>query len=358
MRLSRNLLVIGALFVTAISVFAAAMSGVQRNGAGGQSTGLSPAPGSGSGPVGTGPNPSPAPRPGTTAPPVNHVVVIVLENEEQSAVDSSSAPYQSYLATTYAQATNFYGACHYSYPDYTAMTSGRYFACGTASIPVEGVTNLADLLEDANLSWMAYFESMSNPCQLSSEGSYLAYHNPFIAYQDIRSNTTRCDEHVVNSAAFNESVANGTLPAFSYYIPNAWDDCYRSNLSFCDKWLDNFLSPILNSTNPVVRLLVASTVFFITYDEGEESGSAFYAGYSTSSSQVNSWCENETQEPLSVCGGLVYAVAVSPWSINLQYTANASDYSLQSTVEWLLRLGSDGGWDGTAGFPPMTGLFH
>ena len=294
---------------------------------------------------------------GSNPPAVSHVVEIVLENEAASTVLSSAAPYQAYLANHYAQATHFYAACHYSYPDYAAMTSGRYFACGSASIPIEGVTNLADLFEQANLTWMAYFEGMASPCQVASGGSYLSYHNPFILYKDIRYNSARCDAHVVNSAAFNSSVANGTLPAFSYYVPNEDDDCYETNASYCDTWLDQFLSPILNSTNSAVQKLVASTVFLIVYDEGEESGSSFYAGYSAGTSEVNSWCQNTTGQKLSACGGLTYAVAVSPWSSQLHYDPDASDYNLESTVEWLFGLGNDGGWDGTSDFPAMTGLF-
>ncbi|HEV2231430.1 MAG TPA: alkaline phosphatase family protein [Thermoplasmata archaeon] len=299
----------------------------------------------------------PGPSPASAAPSgVKHVVEIVMEN--QAAAKVLTAPYQSYLAAKYAVATHFYAACHYSYPDYAAMTSGRYFACGSASIPIQGVTNLGDVLENANLTWMGYFESMANPCQFKSNGSYVSYHNPFILYKDIRLNSQRCDAHVVNSASFNSSLANGSLPNFSYYVPNTHDDCYVTNLSFCDHWLASFLGPILNSTNSTVKKLVSSTVFLVVYDEGEETGNAFYQGYSAGPSYVNSWCKNTTGKSLSACGGLTYAVAISPWSSKLKFSGNASDYNLESTVEWLFKVRGDGGWDGTKAFPPMTGLFH
>ncbi|HEV2520251.1 MAG TPA: alkaline phosphatase family protein [Thermoplasmata archaeon] len=297
------------------------------------------------------------PAPASAAPPaVKHVVEIIMENQALASV--RAAPYQSYLAAKYAQATHFYAACHYSYPNYAAMTSGRYFACGTASIAIQGVTNIGDLLEKANRTWMGYFESMATPCQIKSNGSYVSYHNPFILYKDIRYNSSRCDAHVVNSAKFNSSVANGTLPALSYYVPNTADDCYHSNLSFCDQWLKNFLGPILNSTNTTVQKLVSTTAFLIVYDEGEGKGAAFSQGYSAGPGYVNTYCKNATGKALATCGGLTYAVAVSPWSNKLHYDPNTSDYNVESTVEWLFKLGNDGGWDGTKAFPPMTGLFH
>lgn len=293
----------------------------------------------------------------TTPPAIKHVVTIVLENEAPATI-SASAPYQTYLAATYASATHYYSACHYSYPDYATMTSGRYFACGSGSIAIQGVTNIGDLFTAANLSWMGYFESMGKPCQVASNGTYVSYHDPFILYKDIRYYSKVCDAHVVNSASFNSSVANGTLPAYSYYVPNTKDDCYQSSVSFCDNWLKNFLGPILNSTNSAVKSLVSSTAFFIVYDEGEETGSAFYGGYSAGPSYVNTWCKNVTSKPLSACGGLVYMVAVSPWSSKLHYDHNATHYNLESTIEWIFKLKGDGGWDGTAAFPPMTGLFR
>ena len=281
---------------------------------------------------------------------IQHAVVIVLENYELSAV-LAGAPYQSYLWNHYGQASNFDAECHFSYPDYAAMTSGRYFACGNASIPIQGVTNLADLFEQANLSWMGYFESMSSACQVTSTGSYVAYHDPFILYKDIRYNATRCDAHVVNSASFNSSVMNGTLPALSYYVPNIYDDCYVSGLAFCDKWLKSFLSPMLNSTSTAEQQLMAHTAFFLVYDEGSTN-----AGYSVGG-VVNSWCQNTTHQALSACGGHIWMTVVSPYSLGTKYTGNATDYNLESTVEWLFGLGSDGGNDGTHNFPAMSSLF-
>lgn len=281
---------------------------------------------------------------------VQHVVVIVLENQEISTV-YTSAPYERYLQHTFGNATTFYGACHDSLPEYAAMTSGRSYTC--TSIPIEGVTNLADLAQAKGESWDGYFEGMTSPCQLASGGSYVSYHNPFILYKDIRYNSTRCDAHIRNSASFNASLANGTLPTLSYYVPNIYDDGLHSSVAAADTWLRSFLSPILNSTSPVVLAEVATTAFFIVSDEGSSTD---LSGYSAGG-VVSSWCQNQTQTALSVCGGPTYLSVVSPLSHATTYTGDATDYNLESTVEWLLGLGNDGGNDGTTAFPAMTTLF-
>lgn len=283
-----------------------------------------------------------------TADPIRHVVALVLENNELASV-LQSGPYESYLWKHYGHASAFYAACHESKPEYTALTSGRAFGCG--SFGVEGVQNLGDLVDRAGLNWAGYFESMPTACDSASAFPYTIYHDPFLSYSDVVKNSSRCDSHLLNSRSFNQSLANGTLPAFALYIPNEVNDCHNSTIASCDGWLKDFLSPILNSSDPLVQGLLSSTVFFIAYDEGSTN-----LGYSVGG-LANPWCQSTTGHPLSVCGGHSYMVAVSPFSASSLYADNATDYSVQTTIEWLLGLGSDGGYDGSPQFPPMESLF-
>jgi len=313
---------------------------------------------------------------------IQHVVVIVLENQNSATVlTSGKAPYQAYLASQYAQATNFYGSCHGSQPDYLALTSARNYGCGKSYTgQIENVANLPDLVERAGLTWAGYFESMKPTppnCNLPNSGSYLADHNPFVKYTDIRTNTTRCQSDLLSSTSFNTSVAKGTLPAFSFYVPNIYDDCHtllppnKNPLAFCDAWLRGFLGPILNQTSnasgfsfntPAEKTLIAHTLFLIVYDEGTDS-SGYYDGYK------DIGCLNMTHKDLSACGGHTVLIAVSPFSPQGNgFSGPASSISVESTIEWLFSLGNESGLskfppnyypaeDGSAFFPPMTSLF-
>lgn len=283
--------------------------------------------------------------------PIQHLVVIVMENQETTAISASTAPYLNYLAAHYASASSFYGVCHGSLPDYMAVTSGRYYACGSSSISVTSNTNIADLVQAHGFSWKAYFESMPSACDRSNSGRYATDHNPFLLYQDIVGNSSRCASDVVNSGSFNASVTAGTLPTVSFYIPNLIDDCHDSQLRTCDHWLSGFLSGMLNSTSSTVQGLMAHTAFAVMFDEGTSN-----LGYS-SGSVVNSWCKGQTGQSLSVCGGHTYLVMVSPYSVGLRDTAKGSQYNVESTAEWLFGLGSDGGEDGTSAFPALSSLF-
>ena len=58
--------------------------------------------------------------------PIQHVVTIVLENEEDSSV-FAAGPYETSLAEKYTYAVESYGVTHPSEPNYLALTGGSVF---------------------------------------------------------------------------------------------------------------------------------------------------------------------------------------------------------------------------------------
>lgn len=120
----------------------------------------------------------------------SHVFVIMEENTSLStllaAINANAAPNFASLLKTYASGTQYHGVAHPSLPNYVALTSGgtQGLACDCAATAglgtcnssncyllasdsctcVESVPNLADQLETANKSWMAYGETMVTPC--------------------------------------------------------------------------------------------------------------------------------------------------------------------------------------------------
>lgn len=295
---------------------------------------------------------------------ISHVVLVLLENEEVTGL-WAAAPYERYLAATYGNATQFYAVCHDSSADYFAVTSGETFGCSNAyPNPGFSVTQIGDLFERANLTWAAYQESMPSACDLSSSGYYINYHDPFVYYQDLNRNATRCDAHVISAATFNQSVEAGDLPAFSFYTPNWEHDGHgptnspwsaSTGLTHVESWLRSFLPPILNHTGAfdtaAEQTLVNHTAFVLLYDEGTTDLGYTVGGIHTTG------CYNQTGKYVTACGGHVQLTVISPYSLHRQYTADATTYSVQSTIEWLFGLSSDGGLDGTSNFPAMTSLF-
>src|SRR6266567_348839 len=145
------------------------------------------------------PTPAPTPTPTPALPTFSHVFTIVMENEESSSlIGNSAAPYINGLAQSYGLATQYYAISHPSLPNYLAMTAGSTFGissdCTTCWV---GATNLADQIEAGGRSWKAYLEGMPSACFVGDAYPYMQKHNPWIYYNDIRTNAARCSAHVV-----------------------------------------------------------------------------------------------------------------------------------------------------------------
>lgn len=112
----------------------------------------------------------------------SHVVTVVLENEERSAViGSSAAPYVNALARRYGTLMQSFAITHPSLPNYLALTSGSTQAiesdCTDCHVPAR---NIVDQLEAAGISWKAYLEDVPSPCFLGAgHAGYAKKHNPF-----------------------------------------------------------------------------------------------------------------------------------------------------------------------------------
>ncbi|HEV8049879.1 MAG TPA: alkaline phosphatase family protein, partial [Thermoplasmata archaeon] len=200
--------------------------------------------------------------------PIRHVVTVVLENEEATSV-WSQGPYEVSLADKYAFTAEGYAVTHPSEPNYLALSGGSVFGrSGTDAYTVIPNASIADLLELRGLSWGEFAQSMPHPCDATDAYPYMVKHNPFVFYQDIVQNTSRCDAHVLNFSSWNADVASGNIPNYAFITPNMLNDGHDTSTSYADAWLEGWLQPLLS------KPFAASTLFIVTWDEG-----ATNAGY-------------------------------------------------------------------------------
>lgn len=277
--------------------------------------------------------------------PIRHVFVLVMENSQAKTV-LRYLNYERYVAATYSYDNNYYAICHPSSSNYIALTSGSTFTqCGKKTlVPGEYSTvNVGDLAEQAGLSWAGFFESMPSPCSQVNAYPYVNDTNAFLYYPDIWDNQARCQAHDLTfSSWYNDVNASATDPAaipnYALFVPNLIDNGHNSNHNVSDLWLANFVNDwFLN------RSFMSDSVLFITFDEGTLNN-----GYTTDGITLN--------------GGNVYVAAISPYSVGVApsskpLTLQSAQYSLLTTTEWLLNLGSTGNYDNATYFPPLTGLF-
>lgn len=214
------------------------------------------------------------PRPGIL-PAFTHIFVIVMENREYSdIIGDGDAPYLNELAKTYGLATSAYAVTHPSLPNYLALLGGDTFGihsdCTTCYVQAP---NLVDELEASHKTWHAYMESLPQPCFVGDAYPYAQKHDPFIYFDDIRTNSSRCRQ-IVPLAQLQSDLASNQVPDFVWITPNLCSDMHDCSTSAGDHWLASWVPRILAS--PGWR---TGGVVFITWDEGTtNNGCCRYAG--------------------------------------------------------------------------------
>ena len=287
---------------------------------------------------------APSPTSAATAvPPLQHVFVVVLENQNYDAVvGSAAAPYLNQLASENALLTQYYGVGHVSLTNYIGMTDGELPDADTRTDCISkycprDTRNLADQLEASGKTWTAYMESMLVPCQHPPiagapdpfQSPYATRHNPFVYYDDIVNDASgRCAQHDVpyDQASFEHMLqVDADVPNFAFVVPNNCDNshdpiCFEppgapeaGGLPKADEWSAAHLPAIIDYVNSH-----AGSVLFVTFDEAQPTDSHDCSG-----------CGHD-----GAAGGHVYTVAIGQGVCKACTIATGYDhYSLLRTIE-------------------------
>lgn len=276
--------------------------------------------------VGVGASPAPVEAAGTV-PAFDHIFTIVMENHSYGQIiGSGSAPYINSLAAKYGLATNYFAVAHPSLPNYLALTGGSTFGitsdCTTCFVSAPNIAK--DRVEASGRSWKAYMESMPKACFVGDSYPYMQKHDPFIYFNDIRTNAAECNKVVPYSTLATDLKSAGTTPNYAWITPNMCNDMHDCSVSTGDTWLKNNVPAILNSAAYTTQ----NSLLMITWDEDNGSSGNHVAT-------------------------LVIAKSVpAGFRSGVHYT----HYSLLRTVESAWGLSPLTGNDG--GASPMSDFFH
>jgi phosphatidylinositol-3-phosphatase len=257
--------------------------------------------------------------------PIEHVFVIVLENQGYQATfgPHSNAPY---LARTLTQKgvllTQYFATGHFSLDNYLAMISGQaatpetrddceifaeFVSSGTTAdgqaigrgcVYPSSVKTLPDQLAAVRKTWRGYMEDMGNdpareaatcghpalgaadPTQAAQAPSarvpagdqYAARHDPFVYFHSII-DSPACAANVVNLERLRSDLAaRRTTPNFAFISPNLCHDGHDApckngepgGLKSADEFLQKWVPLIMAS--PAYR---HAGLLVITFDEGD-----------------------------------------------------------------------------------------
>jgi acid phosphatase len=211
----------------------------------------------------------------------DYLVTILMENHNLCDILRScngTATYMSNLAGAWGLARNDH-YCHVnpSLPNYLCLTGGGDFGCSgydggpnsnACTSTAWSAPNIVDRLAGAGLTWKAYMEDMPSNCYGGDSGNYAVRHNPFVYYNDIASNSTRCARIVPagasDSALINDLGSTSTASNYMWLTPNKCNDMHSCGVATGDAYMADLVQRILSS--PVFTSQRAA--LFITFDEG------------------------------------------------------------------------------------------
>ena len=221
---------------------------------------------------------APQVSPAVKVPNFDHIVLIMLENEYfQDVIGDAQMPHLNALAKQNVLLSNYFAIGHPSLPNYLALLSGS-----TQNIASDCLNcfvnqpNLADEIEASGRTWKSYQESLPSPCFVGNAGHYAQWMNPFIYFDSIRLDATRCDRSIVPLTQLDKDLAANQLPNFSLIMPNLCDSGHSCVAETSDNWLNAMVAKLQASP-----ALGQNSLIIITFDEGVQDNTATCCGKTT-----------------------------------------------------------------------------
>ena len=197
----------------------------------------------------------------SSVPNFQHIVMIIFENKGfETVIGNPLMPELNELAQEYTLLTDYYAVRHPSLPNYLALIGGDTFRVSTDCIDCFiDAPSLPELIEESGRTWRTYQEDMPEACFVGDQGQYAQRHNPFIYFDGIRLNQSRCEQSVVPLTELNKDIDAGSLPNFLFITPNLCNDSHDCSLDVADAWLANLmaiLTPALDKTGEPYLVVV------------------------------------------------------------------------------------------------------
>jgi acid phosphatase len=235
-------------------------SGGSGSGGGGAGTG-----GGGTGTGGGGPVSSPS---------VQHVGIVIFENQNYSDVVGNSAmPYLNTLIQQNALATQFYANVHPSIGNYFMMTTGQVVSTSDSFSGTISGDNVTTALNAAGKTWKSYAESLPQAAYVGGDQyPYIKHHNPFAYFDNVRNDSAQRD-NIVPFTQLSADLSTNSLPDYFLVVPNDLHnghDCpsggsscpLSDRLGTIDSWLQANLGPMLTDSH-----FASNGILIITFDE-------------------------------------------------------------------------------------------
>jgi phosphatidylinositol-3-phosphatase len=203
-------------------------------------------------------------------PAFDHIFVVIMENHGyDEIIGNSDAPFINELADAHGVATNYFSVAHPSLPNYLALTSGDTFGLTTDCTDCfQAAPNLVvDRVAASGRTWRGYMESMPSPGFVGDAYPYMQKHDPFIYYDDLRTNPAQLANVVPLSQLADDLTTTATTPAFGWITPNMLDDMHDGTIAQGDAWLSQQIPKLQASPAWTDQ----QSLLVITWDEDDNA---------------------------------------------------------------------------------------
>src|SRR6266478_3120483 len=202
--------------------------------------------------------------PGTVMPTFGHVFVVVEENSNYASIVGNTAmPYLNSLMSKYGLATQYYADTHPSIGNYFMMVCGQILTNDDSSSVIQNVDSIIRRIITAGKTWKSYAESIPAVGYLGGDtGQYARKHNTIALLSDVANDPTGQAHNIVPFTQFATDLAAGTLPNYSFIVPNLTNDLHDGTTAQADAWLQTNIDPLIQSTT-----FQTDGLLFIVFDE-------------------------------------------------------------------------------------------
>lgn len=183
-------------------------------------------------------------------------------------------PYLNSLAKQYGLATEFFANTHPSIGNYFMLTTGQIITNTDSFSGTVSSDNLVRHLLAAGKTWKAYAEDLPSTGYTGGDsGAYLEHHNPLSYFSDVRSSSAQ-KQNLVDFSQFKADLNSGSLPDFSFVVPNVNDDAHNGTPGTADAWLEQNIGPLLSNAQ-----FQNGGLLIIWFDEADTSDTTHGGGH-------------------------------------------------------------------------------
>jgi hypothetical protein len=278
---------------------------------------------------------------------LDHVFLIYLENKGvDNIVGSPNAPYLNSLINTEDYDSNYFALGHPSDPNYIRPVGGSDFGLDyNPSGNVIDANSLMQEMDQANISWAGYAQSMPTPGDLVSSGNYSVDELPFAQFNYVYDNTPAyLQEHLLPLTQLSTDLQNpNSFPEFTWiaadedhngegpidslqgigqFLNSQFTD-QQYNVAAADQFAQQEVSAIESS--PTWNDPTQHDAIFLTFDEDNNNLSLGFGN------------EGNNVPMIIIPNGGAESGANGMESGPFTTDAYANEYSLMATIEDALR---------------------